>query len=59
MDKIFFDLWFTEEGFLVSGSSPIVTSFREKPIASLFELLKNTEKVDNLGLNFLTYILTL
>ncbi len=55
MENIVFDLWFTEEGFSVSGRSPWVELFQEKQIDSLFEYLKSTQELDNLGLSFLSY----
>ena len=53
MDNITFDLWFTENSFLVTGSSKWVDSFSNKPIDSLFEYLRSSERIDNIGISFL------
>lgn len=58
MENIIFDLWFTEDSFIVSGNSPWVKALEEKPIANLFDYLKNPNKIDNLGLDFLSYFCT-
>ena len=54
MDNITFDLWFTENSFLVTGSSKWVDSFSNKPIDSLFEYLRSSERIDNIGLSFIS-----
>jgi len=55
MNNIEFDLWFVEDGYNVSGTSPWVEKFRKEPILSIFEYIKSGDKIDNLGLDFLCF----
>jgi non-specific serine/threonine protein kinase len=54
MDNITFDLWFTEDGYSVSGGDEWAKNLHEKPIDNLFEYLKSSDAIENLGLEFLS-----
>lgn len=53
MDTLPFDLWFDENGYNVTGSNEWASKLLDKPIDNLFEYLKSTDKIDNLGMDFL------
>lgn len=53
MNEKEFDLWFSEEGYKVSGSSTWVERFKDEPILGIIEYLNSKKELDNLGLDFL------
>jgi non-specific serine/threonine protein kinase len=56
MNDSTFDLWFEENGYLVAGSDKWALNLHEKPIDNLFEYLKSTDSIENMGLDFLVFL---
>ncbi|MGH4038152.1 MAG: SNF2-related protein [Sphaerochaeta sp.] len=53
MNNETFDIWFTEDGYALSGNNEWVIKLQKRPIANLFEYLRCTDRINDLSLDFL------